>query len=247
MPKDIKLSVIICSINRPKSLERLILSLNEQSFQDYELITIGYPAPLVKCKNDGILKASGELVLFLDDDVVLDKDYIMGAVRIMDGFPEIVGVSGITKEWEPENRDSQKYCWMIGKIYNYFFMGGGVVKPGNNYGQEVSYLEPSNYMVKRKHLLLSEGFDNYEGVAEWSDVDFHYTIKKFGKLWNSSLLRAIHRPVKDATYEKRLDDIWHRYRNFKKFADKHLKNSWKLCVYKLILITYFWLKERKWI
>ncbi len=239
-----KVSIIICSLNRPKELERLIKSLDEQSFQDYELINIGYPAPLVKCKNDGILKASGELVLFLDDDVVLDKEYIDNAITIMDLFPEIVGVSGVTKEFEPENRDSLKY-WGLGKIYNYFFMGGGVVKPGNPYGQEVSYLEPSNYMVRRKYLLLSEGFDNYEGVAEWSDVDFHYTIKRFGKLWNSSLLRAIHRPVKDHTYEKRLDDIWHRYRNFKKFADKHLKNSWKLCIYKCILILYFWLKERK--
>lgn len=245
MRKDIKVSVIICSINRPKELERLIKSLNEQSFQDYELINIGYPAPLVKCKNDGLLKASGELVLFLDDDVVLDKDYIMNAVTIME-FPEIVGVSGYTKEFDMKNRDSLSHPW-LSKFYSYFFMGGGVIKPGNPFGQEVSYLEPSNYMVRRKHLLLSEGFDDYEGVAEWSDVDFHYTIKKFGKLWNSSLLRAIHRPVKDATYEKRLDDIWHRYRNFKKFSDKHLKNSWKLIIYKLILRTYFWLKSHSYL
>jgi GT2 family glycosyltransferase len=241
-----KVSIIVCSLNRLKSLSNLVESLDKQSFQDYELINIGYPAPLVQCKNDGIHKASGDIILFLDDDVILEKEYLMYLVDIMDNYPEIIGVSGYTEERGLENRDSLKYTW-LSKLYNYFFMGGGIKKSSQRYSCEIDYLEPSNYAVRRKYVDLTGGFNNYEGVAEWSDVDFHYTIKKFGILWNCPHLLAIHNPNQDATYEKRLDDIWHRYRNFKKFADKHLKNSWKLCIYKLILITYFWLKERRWI
>lgn len=239
-----KVSVVICTLNREDSLKKLQASLARQTFIDFEVTVIDYEAPLVKCKNDGILRSSGEYILFLDDDVELAEDYIDTAVRILDGFPEIGGVSGYTVEQGEENRDSLRHKWFK-PIYGYFFMGGCVRLPNSRTYKRVDFLEPSNYIVRKKFFYLTGGFASFEGVAEWSDVDFFYKVRELTSFYNCPSLFAIHRPIQDKVYEKRLKDIWHRYRNFERFAESNLRKTWKLEVYKIILRIYFWLKQRR--
>jgi len=224
----------------------LQFSLANQSFQDFEKIIIDYEAPLVKCKNDGILRSSGEYILFVDDDVELTEDYLTNAVRILDNFPEVGGISGYTIEQGTDSRDRLKFKW-FGPAYEYFFMGGNVRCPNKRYFTEVDFLEPSNYIVRRNLFFLTGGFGAFEGVAEWSDVDFFYRLKGLCRFYNCPSLFSIHHPVQDETYEKRQEGIWHRYRNFQTFSTKNLKKTWRLSVYKLILVVYFWLKQRRWI
>jgi GT2 family glycosyltransferase len=241
-----KVSIVICSFNRHGSLRRLKKSISLQSFQDYEQIIIDYEAPLVTCKNDGILKSNGEYILFLDDDVELTEDYLLNAVTVLDSFPEIGGISGYTIEQGTNNRDSLKFNWFQ-PIYRYFFMGGNVRTPNKRYFTEVDFLEPSNYIVRKKYLRLTGGFGAFEGVAEWSDVDFFYRLRGLTKFFNCPQLFSIHHPTKDQTYKKRFKEIWHRYRNFKFFAERQLKPSFKLWVYERILILYFFLNRRTYV
>ena len=67
-----KLSVVVCS--RTGIPDRLIQSLKQQLVQPDEIISImGHS--LTSQRNEGIRKATGDLVMFLDDDVELDPDY----------------------------------------------------------------------------------------------------------------------------------------------------------------------------
>lgn len=45
-------------------------------------------------KNTGVKRSSGEIVLFLDSDVVLDENYVMEILRVFEEKPEALGVEG---------------------------------------------------------------------------------------------------------------------------------------------------------
>ncbi|MEK7615664.1 MAG: glycosyltransferase family A protein [Patescibacteria group bacterium] len=66
-----EISVIIPTFNRPEMLKRAIASVEAQTFKDFELIVID-DAVLKKggggARNEGIKKAQGKYIAFLDDD-----------------------------------------------------------------------------------------------------------------------------------------------------------------------------------
>ena len=237
----VRVSIVICSL-RKDSLQKLLDSISAQTFRDFEVVLMTDYSPLIVCKNEGILKSSGDYILFLDDDVTIKENYLENAVNILDNFPEIGGLSGKTKENNTEHRDSLKYKFFK-PIYRYFFMGGART-PDKDYCAEVDFLEPSNYIVRRKFFSITGGFRDFEGVAEWSDVDFFYSLRGITKWMTTPMLQAEHTPEDDDVYRKRFVDIWHRYRNFLKFK-KHLKPGWKLFIYTLVLRIYFWLKQKE--
>lgn len=98
--KKMKLSIIIPTYNEEEYLPRLIESIKNQDFNDYEIIVAdansidqtrkiardygckivegGLPA---KGRNNGAAMAQGELLLFLDADVVLTNGYLKEAVE----------------------------------------------------------------------------------------------------------------------------------------------------------------------
>jgi len=97
-----KLTVIICTLQRPGALARLLESLEAQSVQPDQLIVVDASADhgtqkvvqeyarrsrtkvdyyrtergLTRQRNFGLARAEGEVIGFLDDDVVLEKDYL---------------------------------------------------------------------------------------------------------------------------------------------------------------------------
>jgi GT2 family glycosyltransferase len=53
-------------------------------------------------RNVGVQMAKGEIVLFLDDDVVLDRDYIAKTLVVFETFPESLGVQGWIRTERPK-------------------------------------------------------------------------------------------------------------------------------------------------
>ncbi len=49
---------------------------------------------LTVARNLGIKAAKGDVVLFLDDDVILDKNYIKEVLKVYEKYPEALGVQG---------------------------------------------------------------------------------------------------------------------------------------------------------
>ncbi len=103
----IKISLIISTYNRPDTLELVLKSVLSQAVLPKEVIVAddgsgketldlikgfqaGFPIPLIhswiedegfrlaKSRNEGIKKASGDFIIFIDGDILLHKDFIKG-------------------------------------------------------------------------------------------------------------------------------------------------------------------------
>ena len=96
-------SVIVPTFNRAYILEKTINFLLEQTYPDYEIIIIDqseYPetkkyekkSDIIKyihikersvtnARNVGIKKSKGDIILFLDDDIIPDNDLILHHVQ----------------------------------------------------------------------------------------------------------------------------------------------------------------------
>ena len=119
-----KITTVVPTYNRPKELELCLRSVLAQSLPPHEVIVVDNGrTPLTKetikmmepeffqkgifltyfendvnsltvAKNIGISKASGELVSFLDDDLILEPNYYEEMVRLFYEIPEALGVMG---------------------------------------------------------------------------------------------------------------------------------------------------------
>jgi glycosyltransferase involved in cell wall biosynthesis len=114
-PSIQKISVVIPTKNRVEDLRRTLESVSIQSRQPEEIIVVDqgssaaldsstFPVPLTYihapqvsgaavARNVAMDRASGDIWVFLDDDVILEPEYIAELVRAYS--PEITGVSGI--------------------------------------------------------------------------------------------------------------------------------------------------------
>jgi GT2 family glycosyltransferase len=112
----VKLSIIIATHARPDSLARLIASLKPQlrsSRSELIIAENGTPAPTKladadavtahlhdprpgKCRvqNLAIKRATGEILIFLDDDLIVAKDYVDQVERFFTYRPEFAAMKG---------------------------------------------------------------------------------------------------------------------------------------------------------
>ncbi len=255
---EYKVSIVICSLNRQEPLNRCLKSIEEQTFQDYEIILCEEEGNLVELKDKGWRKAKGEIIVFCDDDIVAIPKWLENIVTIFDARKDVVGVTGPTfvPQEYLKNRDIFRKG-VVKKLYNRLFLEGKELLPGlitkcgaNTYGGdfdtihsskpcEVDFLQPAQFAVRGDVLDKVMGFDlEFKGVAEWCDVDLCYRIKNYGKLIFHPEVRVTHYPINDNTTKKRLDTM-SRYRNYCRFADKYVEDSFKHRLYRLFLWIYF--------
>lgn len=107
MSPGLKTSVIICTMDRPEDLARALHSLESQTLppdevvivdasreeglgvtllQTFPFLPIRYihtrPPGLTRQRNIGIRESSGEILVFFDDDVLLERQYLECVVRV---------------------------------------------------------------------------------------------------------------------------------------------------------------------
>lgn len=236
-----KLSVVICSGGRPESLKKTLKSLKLQSFKDWEMVLVK-ERPLVKARDLGWRRSKGEIVAWIDDDVVLSKDWAKNLVRIMDENEDVGGVSGPTLVPEKLLRNRAVFFWYgrrsfwaklwvkwvlqnrpydVGRIYS-----NGWWSPGSNFKSclklkglwEVDYLEACNMTLRRSLVKKVGGFDmDYKGTAEWCELDLAMRVKELGYrlVWHGGV-RLRHEVSKSGVYINRRR-IGERVQNYLKF------------------------------
>lgn len=116
-----KISIIICTQNRPSDFADLLKTIKKQTYSPYEIIivddssldnskrnidiigqlfeakTIFYTkgdGNLPSSRNIGIKIAKGDIVLFLDDDIILTNDLLHIFATFFNSHPNAVGVQG---------------------------------------------------------------------------------------------------------------------------------------------------------
>ena len=245
-----KFSLIVCTYMRPKPLLQLLQSVQGQTLHPNEILIIDgstnqetelvlkqnhfdklhyFAVPpehrgLTKQRNFGISKVnlSSEIVCFLDDDIVLEKNYFEHLLQTYQIFPEALGVGGYI---------SNETQWsFVGDNYHVpiteFYFDGWKRKDGSRFilrkklgldsdcppgysslyshGRSVGFLPPSGKVYEtemlmggvssfRKKVFDTIQFSTYfEGYGLYEDADFTLRVAKAGKLYLNTAAQLNH-------------------------------------------------------
>jgi len=210
-----KISAIICTKDRKEDLFRVIESVMEQSRRPDELIIVdagssqdlknvlaeSFPklsikyfhvgSGLTRQRNFGIGKSSGNMIVFFDDDVILDRNYLFYTEEV---FARDLGnkTGGAMGKITNINNDSLKFKLMqlYSKIFFLTSEGRGKLKPSGlpshpftldcEEPMEVEVLSGAQ-MAYRREVFEHEKFDEtLSAYCYLEDVDFSYRIFKRG-------------------------------------------------------------------
>lgn len=264
MPQPPKVSIIIPTLQRADSLNECLLSLEGQTFRDYEIILVTEEGELAALRNAGARRARGTYLLFIDDDVICAPRWLEFIVQTFSDRPDCAGVSGpavITERFRC-NRDifSKKFAKLL---YDLWFCGGQSSLPGHitrsgawttgacnascAYEGPVHFLEACNMAFRADVFNKLDGFDEtYRGVGDWSEPDLSFRIRRAGhKLWFCRNARLEHRPSRSGAFKKRKSDSGNRLANYELFSKRWIRPCWQHTAYKLFLRIYYALASLK--
>jgi GT2 family glycosyltransferase len=242
-----QVSVIICTKDRPADLTICLDSLALQTTQPAEVIIVdasiipvevavnefrSKTAPqcnvkllraspgLTRQRNIGIRAASGSVILFLDDDTVLDKDYVKEIATIyeMDSDSKIGGVGGAIIP-DPALKE-QWHQRAFKRIFLLPGLGLGRLKRSGHPDfiftprelTRVQFLSGCNMSYRRcvfDNLLFDERLTGY---AIGEDVHFSYAVSRRWELVLTPYARIEHREAgtgRPVTKKKREMGILH--------------------------------------
>ena len=215
-----KISVIVPTLNRPGDLRAALDSILRQTLLPYEVLVVDQSPDdrsrrlveelasrpskrqirfrhvvqqersLVKARNRGLDLAEGDLISFLDDDVVLLEDYFEQVVRVMSHDRSLGGVSGSVIV----GRKLHGIKWELRRFLMRMFLLNGFDgrMTGSGFGYPVFEREidqpilvemlPGCDMNFRREVVDGERFDEwFTGYSFREDVDFSYRISRKAK------------------------------------------------------------------
>jgi GT2 family glycosyltransferase len=164
--------------HEPKVRERLADWQASGAIQWYQLS----PPSLTRARNVGWQRASGQLVIFVDDDVRLPPDYVSAMVEAFRCHPEVAAVAG--RILEP-GRPPEVVRWRVGDLgwCGARLPGFGTPRSGPAYS-----LRGCNMAFRRMALEAVGGFDEgYRKSAFREDADIAFRLRQAGqRLWFSA-------------------------------------------------------------
>lgn len=155
---------------------------------------------LTSARNVGIEMSQGDIVLFLDDDVVLFKNYIEEIVEVYRQFPDAIGVQGFIINYQcPRN----KYLHIMHKIFmlNHYNTSCRILRsltgtyPQNpNSILKCEWLVGCNHSWKRSILKMFRYDENLPGPSYGEDKDLSYRVyrARVGSLYLTPHAKVIH-------------------------------------------------------
>lgn len=180
------LTVGLCSRNRKEVLQKVLLSLTDQTVSpdryevvlvddgstdgtgemarsldlNYQLVYRRQPhSGLATARNTGIAASSGEVVLYIDDDVLADPKLLEEHIKSHSRFDKCVVNGWVNHVTEPVRPPKPKFT--MADISTSFFW-------------------TSNVSVKRKHLLEAGTFDEDFTEYGWEDQELGLRLMALG-------------------------------------------------------------------
>jgi len=241
------LAAVISTKGRPAILARCLESLCRQTRLPDELVvvdadgdaqveklvreqrsaiaTVGYhalPSSLTQARNHGIKNSRSDIVVFIDDDLVLEPAFLQEIARPLERDPEIAGVTG--------NITGHPRGAGIKRALQYFFQlpydGGGDFRlsgaPTTTCGlaqdREVEFV-PGGLTAWRREVFSEFLFDeDLPGLGINEDVDFSYRVSRKWKNYYAAKARTAHerhgleREATLAYLGREYASSWHLYR-----------------------------------
>lgn len=202
--------------------------------------------------NRAVKLALGNVIIFLDDDVVLDKQYIYQILKTYHENPEnIVGVMGRFKDPGEDNVPYEKppFLYLLNKfIYKLFLLphedGRGVMQPSGfpeypSSKNDVIPVEimPTGNMGIKKEVFNEFTFDEwFYGYSYQEDDDFTYRVSRKYKFLYTPFASLVHKSStlgRDNIEAVETMKAINHYYFFKKNMPKSLKTwtafAWSEC------------------
>lgn len=216
--KKSSISVIIVSYNRKTFLEDtinfcfsqinkadqvIVIDASEESLQlsasflnlfDKSLIYIKWPevGNISRQRNQGLKRATGEIILFLDDDVKFENDLFKTVVERFDRFKP----HAITGLIQSNHRAVSKEVFVFKK--NVLLYLGQPSFHQCDFLVETCLVSAACFAVKRDAILFIGGFDErLGGVFDDSDVGIRLAMNNFFIL-HDNLVKVFHYAAKNS-------------------------------------------------
>ena len=143
------------------------------------------PKSTAICRNIGAMHANGEIILFLDDDIILDKEYIEKILEIYKTYPKAVGVQGLVMNVPM----SSKLLNILGKIFfgNHLersqcriLPSGCTTYPYPELSKVINcqWFSGCNQSYRREIFKIQRFDENLKRLSSGEDMDFSYNIFK---------------------------------------------------------------------
>jgi GT2 family glycosyltransferase len=211
-------SVIVPTFNRAAMLEGCLRSVGEQVWPTDRLevvvvddgstdatsrVAAAWSRTAIAClrqsnqgsaaaRNTGAARASGQLLVFLDDDMILDRTYIAGLVDEHHCQPRVVSMA-------------TEVPWLAPDPTMYARVQAGLreVSPAREGGIDVDFTQcvTNNLAVERADFDMIGRMQDVagDGATTWGDVDFGYRAARLGFRFRRSLsARCWHRDYTSA-------------------------------------------------
>ncbi|MBN2281470.1 MAG: glycosyltransferase family 2 protein [Candidatus Marinimicrobia bacterium] len=188
-------TLIVVDASEKNGLDKII---NDQlKGIDLEFFYIHSKPGLTHQRNLGILNNQKDYILFLDDDVVLDKNYIREMLlTINHAGHDVGGLTGLITNATQLGLFSS----FVRKIFFLPENGKGEIKKSganNNYFKlseitEIQWLSGSNQFYKSAVFQYELFDENLKGYGYMEDVDFSFRISRYFKLLYNPKARCIH-------------------------------------------------------
>lgn len=213
-----KISIIIPLYNSEKYIEECLLSIINASPKNKEIIVIDNNSTdkgpeIVKkfkevkliheskrgpsaARNAGIRESTGDIILFLDDDLIIDKNYINEIINTFDEDKKIIAVGGFAHSYDKKS--------IISLSHEVRLMG---YSPSEEGIIEVDTIPTMTFSTFKKVLDEVGTFD--ENLMGAEDYDLCLRIRKKGYkcVMNSKAIVYHHNP----TNMKSLIRRWFKY------------------------------------
>jgi len=182
---SLKLSIVIPTINRYSDLKNTLGCLYRQSFDDFEIIIIDQTEKFEeiigdkiryyhttsksasKARNIGLKMASNDIVLFLDDDVVIDNKEFLSTHVLHYLDPKTSGVSGAILD------TSEKFEYNLHKKAETSTFGWFYFPSNYSKASSVANGGSGNLSVRREWAINVGGMDErFERGAFREETDF---------------------------------------------------------------------------
>ena len=260
-----ELTIIIPTYNRAEILGRCLEHLSEQTCQDFQIIVVddgstdntkevatsrsfrfqNYKYIHQKnqgqgnARNNGLKHALGNIILFIGDDILLERTALQEHVLMHKKHPEIrVAVLGLVL-WHPEVNVTGFMKWLTsgkdgGTQFAYDLLEG---KEEADY----NFFYTSNISIKKKLLEKHKSDPDFHSYG-WEDIELGYRLTKEENLklyFNKDAVGYHHHEINEKSLANRMRSIG---RSSRIFHEKHpelkkMPSFWK----KLAL----WLISRK--
>jgi glucosyl-dolichyl phosphate glucuronosyltransferase len=181
-----------------RAIAELFATAGDRVCQQVALKYIHNPAisGLTTARNEALRHSRSDVVLFLDDDVELESDFIEKLLTAYAEYPEVAGVSGIVTNYVPEG--------LLNRLWRKVFVTGPFHDDRQAIYHEADRLRHSpplpvtrlggGLMSFRSSAIRDVPFDaNLKGASEGEDVDFCMHLGPAMKLMIHPGARLVHK------------------------------------------------------